>query len=61
MAIAVIGGVITSTALTLLVVPVVFAFVENFSFARLFRRKTAPVLIPAAPAEEPAPARAVNG
>src|SRR5204863_8504652 len=34
MAIAVIGGVITSTALTLLVVPVIFAFVEKLSFRR---------------------------
>ena len=39
MAIAVIGGVITSTALTLLVVPVIFAGVENLSLARLFRRR----------------------
>jgi hypothetical protein len=45
MAIAVIGGVITSTALTLLVVPVVFAGVERMRvaslvafFSKLFRR-----------------------
>jgi len=61
MAIAVIGGVITSTALTLLVVPVVFAGVEKLSLARLFRRKVAPVLVPATPAEEEAPSRVVNG
>jgi multidrug efflux pump subunit AcrB len=61
MAIAVIGGVITSTALTLLVVPVIFAGVEKLSLARLFRRKPAPVLVPAVPAEEAAAARVVNG
>jgi hydrophobic/amphiphilic exporter-1 (mainly G- bacteria), HAE1 family len=38
MAIAVIGGVITSTFLTLLVVPVVFAGMERLSFAGLRRR-----------------------
>src|SRR4051794_5744692 len=49
MAIAVIGGVITSTALTLLVVPVIFAGVEQMRlsslrawFARLFSRGQAP-------------------
>src|SRR5205823_8240149 len=52
MAIAVIGGVITSTALTLLVVPVIFAGVEKLSFAR--RKK--PVLV----AAEAEPARAVS-
>jgi HAE1 family hydrophobic/amphiphilic exporter-1 len=36
MAIAVIGGVITSTFLTLLVVPVVFVAVENLRWRRLF-------------------------
>ena len=51
MAIAVIGGVITSTALTLLVVPVIFTFVENLSFGRRKR----PVLVAAEPA------RVVNG
>src|SRR6202158_6287584 len=61
MAIAVIGGVITSTALTLLVVPVIFAGVEKVSFARLFRRKAQqPVLVSAAPQTEAA-ARVVNG
>jgi len=52
MAIAVIGGVITSTALTLLVVPVIFAGVEKLSFSR-----KRPVLVQT----ETAPARAVNG
>src|SRR5206468_11389962 len=63
MAIAVIGGVITSTALTLLVVPVIFAGVEKLSFARLFRRskKERPVLVSAEPAPEAAAARVVNG
>jgi hypothetical protein len=48
MAIAVIGGVITSTALTLLVVPVIFAGVERMRVAslaaflsKLFRRRPA--------------------
>jgi HAE1 family hydrophobic/amphiphilic exporter-1 len=52
MAIAVIGGVITSTALTLLVVPVIFAGVEKLSFSR-----KRPVLV----TPEAEPARAVNG
>ncbi len=40
MAIAVIGGLITSTVLSLLVVPVVYAYVEDFK-ARLQRRRKA--------------------
>ena len=52
MAIAVIGGVITSTALTLLVVPVIFAGVEKLSFSR-----KRPVLVQT----DSTPARAVNG
>jgi len=51
MAIAVIGGVITSTFLTLLVVPIVFAF-----FERLGGRK-APVPVVAAPTPPEAPAK----
>jgi hydrophobic/amphiphilic exporter-1 (mainly G- bacteria), HAE1 family len=52
MAIAVIGGVITSTFLTLLVVPVVFAFFEN-----LGRRRSRPRItpVPAAPTVAPNP------
>ena len=63
MAIAVIGGVITSTALTLLVVPVIFAGVEKLSLATLFRRRhpSKPVLVSAEPPAEPASARVVNG
>ncbi len=61
MAIAVIGGVITSTALTLLVVPVIFAGVEKLDFARLLgRKRPAPVLVSADSAPEAA-ARVVNG
>ena len=60
MAIAVIGGVITSTALTLLVVPVIFAGFEKLSLARLLGRKPRAVLV-AAGGEEIAPARAANG
>jgi multidrug efflux pump subunit AcrB len=55
MAIAVIGGVITSTALTLLVVPVVFAFVEKLSFGR----KVKPVLV--RDIEDVTSAKVVNG
>ncbi len=62
MAIAVIGGVITSTALTLLVVPVIFAGVEKLSLARLLRRKKdETLLVSAGPAAEAGPARVVNG
>src|SRR4051812_15728809 len=63
MAIAGVGGVITSTALTLLVVPVIFAGVEKLSFARwLSRRRTdRPVLVSAESAPEGASARVVNG
>ena len=61
MAIAVIGGVITSTALTLLVVPVIFAGVEKLSFARLFRRvrREQPLHISAGP--DAVAARVVSG
>src|SRR5256885_12338009 len=60
MAIAVIGGVITSTALTLLVVPVIFAGVERMRlpslgafFSKLLRRTPAnPNLIPERPATD---------
>ena len=37
---AVIGGLITSTLLTLFVVPVVYSILDDFSFAGLFRRLT---------------------
>ncbi|MFL5292444.1 MAG: efflux RND transporter permease subunit [Myxococcales bacterium] len=68
MAIAVIGGVITSTALTLLVVPVIFAGVEQLrlsslktSFARLFPQKPARIsAIGGSSAPEPA-AKIANG
>jgi hydrophobe/amphiphile efflux-1 (HAE1) family protein len=51
MAIAVIGGVITSTFLTLLVVPVVFAGVERIRLSALFfwRRQPAEVSAPTLP------------
>jgi len=45
MAIAVIGGVIASTALTLLVVPVIFAGMEKVSFACVFRRRGTSALL----------------
>ncbi len=45
MAIAVIGGFATSTLLTLIVVPVVFTYIDNFyhGFRRLFTRKKQPI------------------
>lgn len=48
MAIAVIGGLLTSTLLSLLVVPVVFTFVDRFerSVRRLFARRSAGALQP---------------
>jgi hypothetical protein len=49
MAIAVIGGVITSTFLTLLVVPVVFAGMEKLRLRRRPDRTQAP---PSAPVEQ---------
>ena len=58
-----IGGVITSAALTLLVVPVIFAGLEKLSFVRLSRRERPekPVLVSAEPPDEAAAARVVNG
>jgi multidrug efflux pump subunit AcrB len=52
MAIAVIGGVITSTFLTLLVVPVVFAGMERVGFFRA-KQGPKPELAPVTPVEEP--------
>jgi len=64
MAIAVIGGVITSTALTLLVVPVIFAGIEKMQLrgivARLRGRAVAPVPLHSTVAEH-VPAKAANG
>jgi multidrug efflux pump subunit AcrB len=54
MAIAVIGGVITSTFLTLLVVPVVFAGMEKLGLRRRLTSVTpASPVVPAAPAAHP--------
>ena len=36
---AVIGGIITSTFLTLLIVPVVYTLLDDFSFRKIFKRK----------------------
>jgi len=65
MAIAVIGGVITSTALTLLVVPVIFAGIERLRFGGLLARlrgRAPAVAVPlhSAIAGE-SPAKAANG
>jgi len=65
MAIAVIGGVITSTALTLLVVPVIFAGIERLRFGGLLaqlRGRAPAVAVPlhSAIAGE-SPAKAANG
>lgn len=59
MAIAIIGGLITSTVLTLVVIPVVYTYLDRFSFGRRVRSKDA---VPAAPKPEggtpvPAPAQ----
>ncbi|MDP3938018.1 MAG: efflux RND transporter permease subunit [Deltaproteobacteria bacterium] len=53
MAIAIIGGLITSTLLTLVVIPVVFTYVDRFSFRR---RVHAPARKPVAADAGPAPA-----
>jgi hypothetical protein len=58
MAIAVIGGLLTSTALSLLVVPVVFTYVEAFekTMARLFKRRPlSGELVPVSEAKGSAP------
>ena len=63
MAIAVIGGVITSTALTLLVVPVIFAGMEKLSLRRFFGKKNLQplALIEPGAAAAPQPAQVANG
>jgi hypothetical protein len=48
-------------ALTLLVVPVIFAGVKKRSFVRLRRKRPEPVLVSAEPPDEAAAARVVNG
>ncbi|MGE4062673.1 MAG: efflux RND transporter permease subunit [Rhodospirillaceae bacterium] len=49
MAVAVIGGLITSTALSLLIVPVVFVYIDRFEawMGRMRRRKSSPAPAPA--------------
>ena len=42
MAVAVIGGVITSTLLTLLVVPVVYTWIDRFSIKKYHQSTTPP-------------------
>ena len=59
MAIAVIGGVITSTFLTLLVVPVIFAGVESPGRNKIARPAHVPV--PSAEAAARQPAAAAQG
>src|SRR5712692_7216799 len=65
MAIAVIGGVITSTALTLLVVPVIFAGIEKLQpralLSRLRGRASTPAVPLHAAVAEEIPAKAANG
>jgi HAE1 family hydrophobic/amphiphilic exporter-1 len=58
MAIAVIGGVITSTFLTLLVVPVVFAAMERLSFSKRAQKKDETPVAPAHEPQEQQPGRA---
>ncbi|HEX6138010.1 MAG TPA: efflux RND transporter permease subunit, partial [Casimicrobiaceae bacterium] len=52
---AIIGGVITSTLLTLIVVPVIYAYLDAWSQRRLARRarRQAPDAAPAPPARSP--------
>jgi Cu/Ag efflux pump CusA len=52
MAVAVIGGVITSTFLTLLVVPVVFAAMERIGFSKRPQKKDAGLPIPVPESQE---------
>jgi multidrug efflux pump subunit AcrB len=55
MAVAVIGGLITSTVLSLLVIPVVFTYVDDLvqAGARLWRRSRAAPVAPSTPAVPP--------
>jgi HAE1 family hydrophobic/amphiphilic exporter-1 len=46
MAVVVIGGLLTSTVFTLLIIPVIFLFFENHKISRLFSRKKKPVALP---------------
>jgi hydrophobe/amphiphile efflux-1 (HAE1) family protein len=58
MAIAVIGGVITSTFLTLLVVPVVFSAMERLGFSRRVQKKDAAPVVPVQEPQEQQPGHA---
>ncbi len=58
MAIAVIGGVITSTFLTLLVVPVVFAAMERLGFSKRAQKKDVTPVTPSQESQEQQPGRA---
>ena len=49
---AIIGGVITSTLLTLIVVPVIYAYVDGWSQRRLARRAARHALAPAAAGDD---------
>jgi hydrophobic/amphiphilic exporter-1 (mainly G- bacteria), HAE1 family len=53
MAISVIGGVITSTFLTLLVVPVVFAAMERLGFSRPIQKKAEATPVPVPEQQQP--------
>ncbi|MCX7960350.1 MAG: efflux RND transporter permease subunit [Burkholderiales bacterium] len=53
LAVAVIGGMITSTLLTLVVVPAAYSLVENWREGRRRARGAAPVEAPSAPRREP--------
>ena len=59
MAVAVIGGLITSTALSLILVPVVYEFVDDFEawLAPIFRPLLTPKELPGEPAMVGAPQR----
>jgi len=49
---AIIGGVITSTLLTLIVVPVIYAYVDGWSQRTLARRAARHALAPAAAGDD---------
>jgi hypothetical protein len=53
MAVAVIGGLITSTALTLVIVPAAFTLIDDLE--RWLAPKVGRVLVPQPPPAEPAP------
>ena len=56
MAVCVIGGLITSTLLTLVVVPVVYTYMDGLAHSRLVRWVSSRLLVDGAQAPSPSPA-----